>query len=96
VLHFSLIHFPADGHSQSFLFYCIFQQRNEKRIILSQIVSMYLEILENTDKSKPHVRHISEELYTLKNSLPDGLKKVKDLMDLAKLQVRLFLCLQGS
>ncbi|KFR06603.1 interferon gamma [Opisthocomus hoazin] len=62
-------------------------ERNEKRIILSQIVSMYLEILENTDKSKPHVRHISEELYTLKNSLPDGLKKVKDLMDLAKLQM---------
>ncbi|NXF35224.1 IFNG protein, partial [Nyctibius bracteatus] len=62
-------------------------ERNEKRIILSQIVSMYLEMLENTDKSKAHVRHISEELYTLKNSLPDGLKKVKDLMDLAKLQI---------
>ncbi|NXS39864.1 IFNG protein, partial [Balaeniceps rex] len=62
-------------------------ERNEKRIILSQIVSMYLEMLENTDKSKPHVRHISEELYTLKNSLPDGLKKMKDLMDLTKLQM---------
>ncbi|NXW41243.1 IFNG protein, partial [Nyctiprogne leucopyga] len=62
-------------------------ERNEKRIILSQIVSMYLEMLENTDKSKAHVRHISEELYTLKNSLPDGLKKMKDLMDLAKLQM---------
>ncbi|NXE72688.1 IFNG protein, partial [Cochlearius cochlearius] len=62
-------------------------ERNEKRIILSQIVSMYLEMLENTDKSKPHVRHISEELYTLKNSLPDGSKKMKDLMDLAKLQM---------
>ncbi|NXR01316.1 IFNG protein, partial [Sagittarius serpentarius] len=62
-------------------------ERNEKRIILSQIVSMYLEMLENTDKSKVHVRHISEELYTLKNSLPDGLQKVKDLMDLAKLQM---------
>ena len=96
VLHFSFIHFPADGHSQTFLSDCIFQQKNEKRIILSQIVSMYLEMLENTDKSKPHVRHISEELYTLKNSLPDGVKKMKDLMDLAKVQVRLFLCLQGS
>ncbi|NXP46336.1 IFNG protein, partial [Heliornis fulica] len=62
-------------------------ERNEKRIILSQIVSMYLEILENADKSKAHVRHISEELYTLKNSLPDGVKKMKDLMDLAKLQM---------
>ncbi|KFZ57415.1 Interferon gamma [Antrostomus carolinensis] len=62
-------------------------ERNEKRIILSQIVSMYLEMLEKTDKSKAHVRHISEELYTLKNSLPDGLKKMKDLMDLAKLQM---------
>ncbi|KAK4832169.1 hypothetical protein QYF61_020949 [Mycteria americana] len=62
-------------------------ERNEKRIILSQIVSMYLEMLNTTDKSKAHIRNISEELYTLKNSLPDGLKKVKDLMDLAKLQM---------
>ncbi|KAF1454841.1 IFNG protein, partial [Pygoscelis papua] len=62
-------------------------ESNEKRIILSQIVSMYLEMLQNTDKSKAHVRHISEELYTLKKSLPDGLKKVKDLMDLSKLQM---------
>ncbi|NWX40365.1 IFNG protein, partial [Steatornis caripensis] len=62
-------------------------ERNEKRIILSQIVSMYLEILKNTDKSKAHVRRISEELYTLKSELPDGLKKMKDLMDLAKLQM---------
>ncbi|NWU56713.1 IFNG protein, partial [Dromas ardeola] len=62
-------------------------ERNEKRIILSQIVSMYLEMLENTDKSKAHVRHISEELYTLKNSLSDGSKKAKDLMDLAKIQM---------
>nr|BAO65914.1 interferon gamma [Nymphicus hollandicus]BAO65915.1 interferon gamma [Nymphicus hollandicus] len=62
-------------------------ERNEKRIILSQIVSMYLEMLEGTDKSKAHIRHISEELYTLRNSLPDGLKKLKDLNDLAKLQM---------
>ncbi|KFQ34527.1 PREDICTED: interferon gamma [Merops nubicus] len=62
-------------------------ERNEKRIILSQILSMFLEMLENTDKSKAHVRHITEELYTLKNSLPDGSKKMKDLMDLAKLQM---------
>ncbi|NXE46734.1 IFNG protein, partial [Casuarius casuarius] len=62
-------------------------ERNEKRIILSQIVSMYLEMLEKTDKSKGHVRRISEELFTLKNSLPDGLKKLKDLMDLKKLQM---------
>ncbi|KGL82144.1 Interferon gamma [Tinamus guttatus] len=60
-------------------------ERNEKRIILSQIVSMYLEMLANTDRTKGHVRRISEELFTLKNSLPDGLKKLKDLMDLAKL-----------
>lgn len=53
-------------------------------------------MFKNTDKSKEHVRHISEELYTLKSSLPDGVNKVKDLMDLAKLQVSLFLCLQGS
>ncbi|NXW62800.1 IFNG protein, partial [Eurystomus gularis] len=62
-------------------------ERNEKRIILSQIVSMYLEILEKTDQKKPHIRNITEELSTLKNSLPDGLKKMKDLMDLTKLQI---------
>ncbi|XP_005142642.1 interferon gamma [Melopsittacus undulatus] len=62
-------------------------ERNEKRIILSQIVSMYLEMLGNTDRSKAHIRHISEELYTLKKSLPDGLKKLKDLKDLEKLQM---------
>ncbi|NWI66028.1 IFNG protein, partial [Todus mexicanus] len=62
-------------------------ERNEKRIILSQIVSMYLEILKKADRSKPHVRHIAEELYTLKCNLRDDLKKVKDLMDLTKLQL---------
>ncbi|NXT75139.1 IFNG protein, partial [Zapornia atra] len=62
-------------------------ERNEKRIILSQIVSLYLEILEKADKSKEHVRHISEELYTLRNSLSDGFNKTKDLMDLSKLQM---------
>ncbi|NXG82026.1 IFNG protein, partial [Stercorarius parasiticus] len=62
-------------------------ERNEKRIILSQIVSKYLEMFENIDKSKAHVRHISEELYTLKNNLPDGSKKAKDLVDIAKLQM---------
>ncbi|KFV19241.1 Interferon gamma [Tauraco erythrolophus] len=62
-------------------------ERNEKRIILSQIVSMYLEMLKTTDKRKAHVRHISEELSTLKKDLPDGLKKMKDLMDLTKVQM---------
>ncbi|NXM45650.1 IFNG protein, partial [Gymnorhina tibicen] len=62
-------------------------ERNEKRIILSQIISMYLKMLENTDKSKAHVRNISEELYTLKESLSDGSKKIEDLNDLTKLQM---------
>ncbi|XP_064022134.1 interferon gamma-like [Pogoniulus pusillus] len=62
-------------------------ERNEKRIILSQILSMYLKMLESTDKSKAHVKHISEELYTLKSSLTDGSKKMKDLMDLEKIQM---------
>ncbi|NXP08706.1 IFNG protein, partial [Thinocorus orbignyianus] len=62
-------------------------EKNEKRIILSKILSMYLEMLGKTDKSKPHVRHISEELYTLKNSLSDGSKKVEDLMYLENLQM---------
>ncbi|RLW06477.1 hypothetical protein DV515_00004488 [Chloebia gouldiae] len=62
-------------------------ERNEKRIILSQIISMYLKMLENTDKSKAHVRNIAEELITLKESLSDGSKKIEDLKDLTKLQM---------
>ncbi|KAM9248071.1 Interferon gamma [Leptosomus discolor] len=62
-------------------------ERNEKRIILSQIVSLYLEMLKPMDGSKAHVKHIANELHTLKESLSDGSKKMKDLMDLAKLQM---------
>ncbi|NWW67444.1 IFNG protein, partial [Ifrita kowaldi] len=62
-------------------------ERNEKRIILSQIISMYLKMLENTDRSKAHVRNITEELHTLKESLSDGSKKIEDLKDLTKLQM---------
>ncbi|NXW29256.1 IFNG protein, partial [Phaetusa simplex] len=62
-------------------------ERNEKRIILSQIVSRYLEMFENIDRSKAHVTHIANELRTLKDRLPDGSKKAKDLMDIAKLQM---------
>ncbi|XP_005039482.1 PREDICTED: interferon gamma [Ficedula albicollis] len=62
-------------------------ERNEKRIILSQIISMYLKMLENTDRSKAHVRNIAEELHTLKESLSDGSKKIEDLKDLTKLQM---------
>ncbi|NWZ91434.1 IFNG protein, partial [Nesospiza acunhae] len=62
-------------------------ERHEKEIILSQIISMYLEMLESTDRSKEHVRKITEELYTLKKSLSDGSKKMEDLKDLTKLQM---------
>uniref|UniRef100_A0A8D2MPL2 Interferon gamma n=1 Tax=Zonotrichia albicollis TaxID=44394 RepID=A0A8D2MPL2_ZONAL len=62
-------------------------EKNEKEIILSQIISMYLEMLESTDRSKDHVRNITEELYTLKKSLSDGSKKMEDLKDLTKLRM---------
>uniref|UniRef100_A0A8C5TVB3 Interferon gamma n=1 Tax=Malurus cyaneus samueli TaxID=2593467 RepID=A0A8C5TVB3_9PASS len=62
-------------------------ERNEKRIILSQIISMYLKMLEKTDKSKAHVRNISEELHTLKESLSDGSQKIEDLKNLTKLEM---------
>ncbi|NWX12915.1 IFNG protein, partial [Aegotheles bennettii] len=62
-------------------------ERNEKRIILSQIVSKYLEMFKNTDVSKAYIRNISEELHTLNESLHDGSKKMEDLMDLTKLQM---------
>ncbi|NWR57715.1 IFNG protein, partial [Bucorvus abyssinicus] len=61
-------------------------EKNEKGIILSQILTMYLKILENADKSKKHVRNISEELTALKKEHSDGSKKMEDLMYLAKLQ----------
>ncbi|KFQ82094.1 Interferon gamma, partial [Phoenicopterus ruber ruber] len=62
-------------------------ERNEKRIILSQIVSMYLKMLKTTEEPKPHVVHIIQELSTLEDKLTDGSKKMKDLMDLAKLEM---------
>ncbi|NXB74504.1 IFNG protein, partial [Donacobius atricapilla] len=62
-------------------------ERNERRIILSQIISMYLKMLENTDRSKAHVRNITEELHSLKESLSDGSKKIEDLKDLTELQM---------
>lgn len=96
MLYFSFVHFPLDGHSQAFLFDCILQQRNEKRIILSQIVSLYLEMLKKTDMSKPHIKNLSEQLNTLRDTLSDDYKKFKDLVDLSNLQVRLFPCLQGT
>ncbi|NXT49484.1 IFNG protein, partial [Pluvianellus socialis] len=65
-------------------------ERNEKRIILSYIVSLYLKMFENTKNSSAHVKHISEELSTLNKSLPDGFQKAKDLMDLEKLQMNDF------
>ncbi|NXB45761.1 IFNG protein, partial [Leucopsar rothschildi] len=62
-------------------------ERNEKRIILSQIVSMYLKMFESADKSKEYVRNIDEELRTLKESLSDGSKKMEYLKDLTELQM---------
>lgn len=96
MLNFSFVHFPLDGHSQTFLFECILQQRNEKRIILSQIVTLYLEMLKKTDMSKPHIKNLSEQLNTLRNTLSNDYKKFRDLVELSNLQVRLFPCLQGT
>ncbi|NXJ80114.1 IFNG protein, partial [Trogon melanurus] len=62
-------------------------ERNEKRIILSQIVPMYLEILKKADISKAHVRNLAEQLTTLNRSLIDGSNKMQDLMYLSKLQI---------
>ncbi|XP_040401486.1 interferon gamma [Cygnus olor] len=62
-------------------------ERNEKRIILSQIVSLYLEMLKKTDMSKPHIKNLSEQLSTLRDTLSDDFKKFKDLVDLSNLQL---------
>ncbi|XP_039364276.1 interferon gamma [Mauremys reevesii] len=62
-------------------------EANEKKIILSQIISMYLKMFDNIGPatSKLHVKNIHNALHTLNNSLTESFKKVKDLMELAKL-----------
>ncbi|XP_035201127.1 interferon gamma [Oxyura jamaicensis] len=62
-------------------------ERNEKKIILSQIVTLYLEMLKKTDMSKPHIKNLSEQLNTLRDTLSDDYKKFKDLVDLSNLQL---------
>uniref|UniRef100_A0A674JPM8 Interferon gamma n=1 Tax=Terrapene triunguis TaxID=2587831 RepID=A0A674JPM8_9SAUR len=62
-------------------------EATEKKIILSQIVSMYLKMFDNIGPatSKSHVKNIHNALYTLNDSLTESFKKVKDLMELARL-----------
>ncbi|XP_067420044.1 interferon gamma [Emydura macquarii macquarii] len=62
-------------------------ETNEKKIILSQIVSMYLKMFESMGPamSKPHIKNINNSLHTLNIDLKDSFKKVKDLMELANL-----------
>ncbi|CAM5084831.1 unnamed protein product [Eretmochelys imbricata] len=62
-------------------------ETTEKKIILSQIISMYLKMFENIRPatSKLHVKNIRNALYTLNNSLTESFKKVNDLMELARL-----------
>ncbi|CAM5082188.1 unnamed protein product, partial [Natator depressus] len=64
-------------------------ETTEKKIILSQIISMYLKMFENIvpDTSKLHVENIHNALYTLSNSLTESFKKVNDLMELARLPI---------
>lgn len=62
-------------------------ERNEKRIILSQIVTLYLEMLKKTDMSKPHIKNLSEQLNTLRNTLSNDYKKFRDLVELSNLQL---------
>ncbi|CAM4474555.1 interferon gamma [Caretta caretta] len=62
-------------------------ETTEKKIILSQIISMYLKMFENIGlaTSKLHVKNIHNALHTLNNSLTESFKKVNDLMELARL-----------
>ncbi|KAM9171424.1 interferon gamma [Pangshura tecta] len=62
-------------------------EATEKKIILSQIISMYLKMFDNIGPAmnKLHVKNIHNALHTLSNSLTESFKKVKDLMELAKL-----------
>uniref|UniRef100_A0A8C3XIB7 Interferon gamma n=1 Tax=Chelydra serpentina TaxID=8475 RepID=A0A8C3XIB7_CHESE len=62
-------------------------ETNEKKIILSQIISMYLKMFENIGPatSKLHVKNIHNALRTLNDNLAESFKKVNDLMELARL-----------
>ncbi|KAG6933228.1 interferon gamma [Chelydra serpentina] len=62
-------------------------ETNEKKIILSQIISMYLKMFENIGPatSKLHVKNIHNALRTLNDNLTESFKKVNDLMELARL-----------
>ncbi|XP_038242920.1 interferon gamma [Dermochelys coriacea] len=62
-------------------------ETTEKKLILSQIISMYLKMFENNGSatSKLHVKNIHNALVTLNSSLTESFKKVNQLMDLAKL-----------
>ncbi|NP_001273831.1 interferon gamma precursor [Pelodiscus sinensis] len=60
----------------------------EKKIILSQIVSLYLKMFSVVPTNgKHHIVNINNALHTLNNNLTDSFKKVKDLMELSQLQM---------
>uniref|UniRef100_A0A8C8SIS3 Interferon gamma n=1 Tax=Pelusios castaneus TaxID=367368 RepID=A0A8C8SIS3_9SAUR len=60
----------------------------EKKIILSQIVSMYLKMFQNLGPAKSeNVTNIERILYSLSTKLNESFIKVKDLQELEKLQM---------
>ncbi|XP_006027030.1 interferon gamma-like [Alligator sinensis] len=58
---------------------------NERRILFSHIISLYLKMFENIDTSKAHVRNVHEYLLAKKSNLANDYKKINDIMELAKL-----------
>ncbi|XP_059582160.1 interferon gamma [Alligator mississippiensis] len=58
---------------------------NERRILFSHIISLYLKMFENIDTSKTHVRNVHEYLLAKKSNLANDYKKINDIMELAKL-----------
>uniref|UniRef100_A0A8D0DUR1 Uncharacterized protein n=1 Tax=Salvator merianae TaxID=96440 RepID=A0A8D0DUR1_SALMN len=70
-----------------FFFAGFLWQTNEKKIIFGQVISMYLNMLNNLrgPKDQDHVTTIIEAMEYYKQKYNEGLKKADDLIELSKL-----------
>lgn len=65
-------------------------QPNERKILLAQMISTYLELLNTASKSQTtgHVKELLEALHNYKEKYSESLKKANDIIELSKLPVR--------
>uniref|UniRef100_A0A6J0SZ56 Interferon gamma n=1 Tax=Pogona vitticeps TaxID=103695 RepID=A0A6J0SZ56_9SAUR len=65
----------------------LWSQDNERKILLAQMISTYLELLSTATKShtSAHVKELLEALTHYKEKYSESLKKAKDIIELSKL-----------